>query len=128
MRRWRIDGAARRFLVAAALALLFGAADGIRAEPPSAAPRSFSAAGLGRVSDYIRNEVATGKVPGAILLIQQHRKPVYFENFGVRDVATEFSMSGASLNRCPMIARSVRASRSAIRCRCGNRNPAVPEW
>jgi CubicO group peptidase (beta-lactamase class C family) len=99
MRRWRIDGAVRRFLVAAALALLFGAADGVRAEPPSAAPRSFSTAGLGRVSDYIRNEVATGKVPGAILLIQQHRKPVYFENFGVRDVATEFSMSADTIFR-----------------------------
>ena len=30
----------------------------------------------------------TGKIPGAIVLIQQHGKPVYHEFFGVRDVAT----------------------------------------
>ena len=49
------------------------------AELASAAPRSFSARRLARVGDYIRNEIATGKIPGAILLIQQHGKPVYFE-------------------------------------------------
>ena len=36
----------------------------------------------------VRNEITTGKIPGAILLIQQHGKPVYFESFGVRDPAT----------------------------------------
>ena len=41
-----------------------------------------------RIGDYVRNEIATGKIPGAVLLIQQHGKPVYFESFGVRDVAT----------------------------------------
>jgi len=99
MTPWRIDGAERRFIVAAALALLVGAAGGVRAESPSTAPRSFSAAGLGRVGDYIRNEVATGRISGAILLIQQQGKPVYFENFGVRDVATEYSMSADTIFR-----------------------------
>ena len=39
----------------------------------SAAPvaRSFSREGLDRVGDYIRNEIAAGTFPGAILLIQQ---------------------------------------------------------
>jgi CubicO group peptidase (beta-lactamase class C family) len=60
---------------------------------------NFSAEGLARVSDYIRNEVATGKIPGAILLLQQHGKPVYYENFGVRDVATEISMSADTIFR-----------------------------
>jgi len=36
----------------------------------------------------MRNEVATGKIPGAIVLIQQHGRPVYDETFGVRDVKT----------------------------------------
>ena len=59
----------------------------MRAEPKRRryAP-TFSRATLDRIGDYVRNEVATGKIPGAILLIQQHGKPVYFENFGVRDV------------------------------------------
>ena len=48
-----------------------------------------SPAALARIGDYVRNEVATGMIPGGVLLIQQHGKPVYFENFGVRDVATE---------------------------------------
>lgn len=84
-----------RRLVAAALLLLAAVAGGARAEEP----RQFSAEGLAKVSDYIRNEVATGKIPGAILLIQQHGKPVYSENFGVRDVATELSMSADTIFR-----------------------------
>src|SRR3982074_502731 len=94
MKRWRTDGFARRCLVAGALALFAAAA--VAGEQRhgilkllTEAPRSFSRAGLDRVGDYIRNEIATGKIPGAILLIQQHGKPVYFENFGVRDVATK---------------------------------------
>jgi CubicO group peptidase (beta-lactamase class C family) len=89
----------RRFVVAAALALLFGAACSSRAESPSTEPHSFSAAGLDRVGDYIRKEIATGKIPGAILLIQQHGKPVYSENFGVRDVATRLPMSADTIFR-----------------------------
>jgi CubicO group peptidase (beta-lactamase class C family) len=81
--------------LAAALLLLVAAAGSARAEQP----RQFSAEGLAKVSDYIRNEVATGKIPGAILLIQQHGKPVYSENFGVRDIATELSMSADTIFR-----------------------------
>ena len=84
-----------RRLIVAAFLLLAVAAGSARAEPP----RQFSADGLAKVSDYLRNEVATGKIPGAILLIQQHGKPVYFENFGVRDIATELSMSADTIFR-----------------------------
>src|SRR4029453_11059313 len=41
----------------------------------------------------------SGKIPGAILLIQQHGKPVYFENFGVRDVATKQPMTPDTIFR-----------------------------
>lgn len=85
MKRWRTDGSLRRWLVAAALALPFlgGLPHRAQAEP-KAAP-TFSRAALDRIGDYVRNEVATGKIPGAVLLIQQHGKPVYLETFGVRD-------------------------------------------
>ena len=53
----------------------------------------LSRPGLQRVGDYIRNEIASGKIPGAILLIQQHGKPVFFESFGVSDVATQSPMT-----------------------------------
>ncbi|SCB54481.1 CubicO group peptidase, beta-lactamase class C family [Bradyrhizobium shewense] len=81
----------------AALAFLFGV---VSAQASSErAARNFSPEGLAKVSDYIRNEIATGKIPGAILLLQQHGKPVYYENFGVRDVATESSMSADTIFR-----------------------------
>src|SRR6201990_2078230 len=96
MKPWKTEAVLRRFAVAAALACLAGFA---AAEAPPTGARSFSAAGLAQVSDYIRNEVATGKIPGAILLIQQHGKPVYFENFGVRDSATQLSMSADTIFR-----------------------------
>src|SRR6201995_5056070 len=95
MRRWR-NSAMRR--LAAALLLLAAPAGSARAEQLAVA-RTFSAEGLSKVPDYIRNEIATGKIPGAILLIQQHGKPVYFENFGGRDIATELSMSADTIFR-----------------------------
>ncbi|SFI15764.1 serine hydrolase domain-containing protein [Bradyrhizobium sp. Gha] len=68
---------------------------------------SFTPEGLAKVSDYIRNEIATGKIPGAILLLQQHGKPVYYENFGVRDVATEISMSADTIFRLYSMSKPV---------------------
>jgi CubicO group peptidase (beta-lactamase class C family) len=88
MRRGSFTAALALLIVAAA----FGRPDVGRAKTPLSVPSSFSRAKLERVGNYIRNEIATGKIPGAILLIQQHGRPVYFENFGVRDVATRLPM------------------------------------
>lgn len=87
----------RHGLVAAAMAVfaVIGWPEPAHAESAG----SFSRAGLERVGDYIRNEIATGKIPGAILLIQQHGKPIYFENFGVRDIATRLPMSADTIFR-----------------------------
>jgi CubicO group peptidase (beta-lactamase class C family) len=52
---------------------------------------------LERIGEFFRNEIASGKIPGAIVLIQQHGKPVYFEKFGVRDVATGLPMTDDTL-------------------------------
>ena len=97
MRRWRTDGALLRGL-AAALAVLLGAVTlaspaRIAAEPPAAAQRGFSPEGLRRVGAYLQNEVDSGKIPGAIILIQQHGKPAYYKKFGVRDVTTGLPMT-----------------------------------
>ena len=89
MKRWRTDGFAGRICAALAfVALASGLSATALAEQPVAATSGFSSAKLQRVSDYMRNEVATGKIPGAIVLIQQHGHPVYDEKFGVRDVET----------------------------------------
>jgi CubicO group peptidase (beta-lactamase class C family) len=95
MKRWRTDRAARRCLVAAALGLLVlgGAPHAVRAEPKALDAPTFSRAALERFGDDVRNEVATGKIPGAVLLIQQHGRPVYLESFGVRDPASSQPMT-----------------------------------
>jgi CubicO group peptidase (beta-lactamase class C family) len=59
----------------------------------------FNQQKLQHVGDYLRDKVAQGKIPGAILLIQQHGKPVYHEFFGVRDVATQLPMTDDTIFR-----------------------------
>jgi CubicO group peptidase (beta-lactamase class C family) len=95
MKRWRTDGAPGRCLVAVVLALLVfgGRWHEARAEPKAPDAPTFSPAALERFGDDVRNEVATGKIPGAVLLIQQHGKPVYLESFGVRDPASSQPMT-----------------------------------
>ncbi|MBS4001940.1 MAG: beta-lactamase family protein [Afipia sp.] len=48
---------------------------------------------LARITAYFNNEVATGKIPGAIVLIQRHGQPAYYESFGVRSPATKAPMT-----------------------------------
>src|SRR5712672_3218218 len=104
MKRWRTDGFARRCSVAAAFALLVlavavGRPGAGNAGSPPSVPAGFSRAKLQRVGDYIRNEIATGKIPGAVVLIQRHGHPVYFESFGVRDVESRLPMTADTIFR-----------------------------
>ncbi len=64
--------------------------------PPGA---HFNLLGLDRISEYLSGQVAQGKIPGAILLIEQHGKPIYHESFGVRDVANQLSMTDDTIFR-----------------------------
>jgi CubicO group peptidase (beta-lactamase class C family) len=41
---------------------------------------------LSAIDDFINGEIASGKIPGAIVLIQHHGEPAYFKCFGKRDV------------------------------------------
>ena len=103
MKRWRTDGSARRFAAAGlaflVVAVAFAGPDVSRAESPSPVRAGFSPERLQRVGDYLSNEIATGKVPGAVLLIQQHGHPVYFESFGVRDFASRHPMTADTIFR-----------------------------
>src|SRR5262245_37086936 len=93
MKRSRAE-LSRRAVAAALLlgVLAFACPRAGHAGSAASGARSFSAEGLAAVGDYIRNEIASGKIPGAILLIQQHGKPVYFQTFGMRDVPSQSPM------------------------------------
>src|SRR5579871_4351104 len=97
MRRWRTDGAALGGLAAAlAVALcaaMLASSARLNAEPPPAAQAGFSAEGLERVDRYLQNEVDSGKIPGAIVLIEQRGKPAYYRKLGVRNAATRLPMT-----------------------------------
>jgi CubicO group peptidase (beta-lactamase class C family) len=41
---------------------------------------------LSAIDDFINGEIASGNIPGAIVLIQHRGQPVYFKCFGKRDV------------------------------------------
>jgi CubicO group peptidase (beta-lactamase class C family) len=82
-------------LLAAALSLAIcthtAAADQI-ANVPAPSPDK-----LERITDFFANEVTTGKLPGAVVLIQQHGKPVYLKCFGFQDVATGAPMTADTI-------------------------------
>lgn len=59
----------------------------------------FSRAKLERISDFYKDEVGVGRIPGAVVLIQRRGQPAYFETFGVRDPATKIPMTADTLFR-----------------------------
>jgi CubicO group peptidase (beta-lactamase class C family) len=83
-------------LLLAAATTLPASADGTYEIPAGA---HFNPEKLTKVGDYLRDQIANGKIPGAIVLIQQHGKPVYHEFFGVRDIATKEPMTDDTIFR-----------------------------
>lgn len=59
----------------------------------------FNKERLAKVGEFFKNEVATGKIAGAIVLIQQHGKPVYHESFGVQDVVSREPITDQTIFR-----------------------------
>jgi CubicO group peptidase (beta-lactamase class C family) len=59
----------------------------------------FNPQKLDAIGEFFRNEVTTGKISGAILLIQQHGKPVYHEAFGVQDVVSKAPITDQTIFR-----------------------------
>jgi len=82
-------------------ALMIFAVSSVRAEGTFDIPAGahFNEEKLARVGDYLRDQVAQGKIPGAVLLIEQHGKPVYHQLIGVRDTATKAPMTDDTIFR-----------------------------
>ncbi|MGH6705059.1 MAG: serine hydrolase domain-containing protein, partial [Bradyrhizobium sp.] len=59
----------------------------------------FNPQKLARIGEFFRDQIANGKIPGAVLLIEQHGKPVYHELFGVQDVVSKRPMSDDTIFR-----------------------------
>jgi CubicO group peptidase (beta-lactamase class C family) len=106
---FRGSGGALRLRPAAMLAFFLAAfaATAAFAEAPLAVSHGFSREGLTHVSDYLRNEVATGKIPGAVLLIQQHGQPVLLEDFGVLDFESKRPMTSDAIFRLYSMSKPV---------------------
>jgi CubicO group peptidase (beta-lactamase class C family) len=83
-------------LLAAVTAASPAFAEGTFNIPPGA---HFNPQKLEKVGDYLRDQIANGKIPGAIVLIQQHGKPVYHEFFGVQDVVSKQPMTDQTIFR-----------------------------
>src|SRR6202165_4330924 len=62
---------------------------------------------LAKVGEFFKSEVATGKIPGAIVLIQQHGKPVYHEFFGVQDVVSKTPMTDQTIFRLSSMTKAI---------------------
>jgi CubicO group peptidase (beta-lactamase class C family) len=83
-------------LLALALAVSQARAEGAFDIPAGA---HFNPQKLEKIGEFFRNEVATSKIPGAVLLIQQHGTPVYHQFFGVRDTVTKAPMTDDTIFR-----------------------------
>jgi CubicO group peptidase (beta-lactamase class C family) len=82
-------------------ALMLGTTPPARAEGTFDIPAGahFNQEKLAKVGEFFRNEVATGKIAGAVVLIQQHGKPVYHESFGVQDVVSKAPITDKTIFR-----------------------------
>jgi CubicO group peptidase (beta-lactamase class C family) len=52
---------------------------------------------LSSIDDFINDEIASGKIPGAIVLIQRHGQLIYFKCFGTRDAETGTPMTADTI-------------------------------
>ena len=87
-------------------AVLPAHAEGTFDIPPGA---HFNQDKLAKVSEFFRNEVSTGKIAGAIVLIEQHGKPVYHESFGVQDVVSKAPITDQTIFRLFSMTKAITA-------------------
>jgi CubicO group peptidase (beta-lactamase class C family) len=85
-----IEAYARRCVLITGLTLYFANVSTIVRGAEANAPSNEK---LQLLSNFFENEVTTGKISGAVVLIQQHGHPVYLKTFGMRDVRTNRIMT-----------------------------------
>jgi CubicO group peptidase (beta-lactamase class C family) len=70
-------------------------AETVELGPPPGAVLSVEK--LSAIDDFINGEIAAGRIPGAIVLVQRHGEPVYFKWFGMRDVEKATPMTADAI-------------------------------
>jgi CubicO group peptidase (beta-lactamase class C family) len=102
-----------RTTLALALAVALGLAGPARPAAAQTAAVSaetrFDEARLARIDAYFADEIAGGRIPGAVVLIQRHGVPVYQRFFGQRDVDTGAPMTADTIFRIFSMSKPVTA-------------------
>ena len=84
-----------------------------------------SAAKLERITEFFDNEVAAGKLPGAVVLIQQHGKPVYLKCFGVQDVATKIPITSDTIFALHSMTKPITSVAAMMLIDAGKLDPQI---
>src|SRR5258705_125619 len=67
----------------------------------------FNQAKLEKVTEFFKNEVATGKIAGANVLIRQRGKEIYHETFGVQDVVSKTPITDQTIFRLSSLTKAI---------------------
>lgn len=99
----------RHMLRALAAGVLLLAAPAVRAEGTFDIPAGahFNPEKLAKVTEFFKNEVATGKISGADVLIQQRGKPVYHEIFGTQDTVSKAPITDKTIFRLSSLTKAI---------------------
>src|SRR4029077_4180315 len=62
---------------------------------------------LAKITEFFKNEVATGKISGADVLIRQRGKEVYHETFGVQDVESKAPVTDKTIFRLSSLTKAI---------------------
>ncbi|MEH2529244.1 CubicO group peptidase (beta-lactamase class C family) [Bradyrhizobium sp. AZCC 1588] len=117
-------GSRGKRLFAAALSLAIWT-DMAAADQAAKVPAS-SPSKLERITEFFNNEVATGRLPGAVVLIQQHGRPVYLKCFGVQDVETKAPMTSDTIFALHSMTKPITSVAAMMLIDAGKLSPADP--
>ena len=90
-------------------ALMLAVALPVRAEATFDIPAGarFNQDKLAKITEFFRNEVATGKIAGANVLIRQRGKDVYHQTFGVQDVVSKTPITDKTIFRLSSLTKAI---------------------
>jgi len=95
---------------AIALALLPALAGAGESHFDQPAGARLSPAKLARIDDFLRGEIAAGKIPGAVLEIRQRGAVVYRKFFGVQDLSSRRPMADDTIFRLHSLTKPITST------------------